>query len=143
MFPVPTVAESAVIKALNGLTSPGTGRVGPIEKKPEAVADLAPGMNTRPRVSNTPVTPSMPSIGGPHAKALIESMTEFSRSMGLSKRHASGRGTVQGGTLTLCAGSLPAKVEEPVCSLMTDSKYEFECLSKYCGKRQRVAQVGH
>ena len=35
-------------------------------------------MKTIPSVRSTPVTPSMPSIGGPQAKAFTELITEFS-----------------------------------------------------------------
>ena len=38
-------------------------------------------MKTIPSVRSTPVTPSMPSIGGPQAKAFTELIIEFSQSI--------------------------------------------------------------
>lgn len=78
MFPVPTVADNAVISALKGLTSPSpmTPPLSNSNRKPYPT--LRQDMKTNPGVNRAPVTPRIPGMGGPQANALTESITAFS-----------------------------------------------------------------
>ena len=77
----PPGSVRAVISAVKGLTSPPPTAPLLSNSSRKPWPTLRQGMNARPRVRSRPVTPRLPSIGDPQAKALTESIIEFCRSI--------------------------------------------------------------
>ena len=73
MLPVPMVADSAVISALNGVIWPSPVAFAALEQQAEAGAELQIGMNFRPTCRKKPTPRIRTSISGPQTMPLMAS----------------------------------------------------------------------